>query len=58
MKSDELDDFYGPYEKECQCGKIHVIYSQKDTYYCEYTTEVYITCENCKHLVEFEVSVN
>jgi len=45
------------YDETCKkCGKMHLIYSQKD-HLPEYYTPVYVVCE-CGELVLFNLPVN
>jgi hypothetical protein len=54
----DLTDFEGAYTSTCECGKTHTIFSQKESFYCEYNQYVWVECEICKKLAKFQISVN
>ena len=56
MKIEEIGSWYAKYEQKCDCGKKHLILTQKDDR-PEYYTEVYVLCD-CGEYVNFELPVN
>lgn len=44
------------YKKTCECGKIHTILTQEDSF-PEYHTDIYVLCE-CGQYVDFLLPVN
>ncbi len=57
MKINDIpEDLRVEYKAKCDCGKVHTILSQRDSF-PEYETEIYLLCE-CTEYVEFILPVN
>lgn len=56
MKLQEIEKRETKYEETCDCGKIHVVFTQRDDS-PGYYTYVYILCE-CGECVKFELPAN
>ena len=54
----DLGEFEGEYKSKCPCNREYIIFSQKETYYCEYTQDVWVECKYCHGLAHFVISVN